>query len=304
MTLELAIMAKAAELQRAASAETAVGLHVAPGGTLIATYEDSAARLEERTKAMIEAWRKGADVATDALEEGVEEEKLGAMDKEWLQALEQAAPAVYALEMRTPLWASPEGSPHASPVATAVLGALMREAERRRVRLLVVDPLSAAFAGSANDAASVRGFMAALSGWARESGIAVLGIAHDTKNARGEFAREGADAGAAAVSGSAQWFDASRSVLWMAHPEALARPTGSGTTDEDVDHWRDCERERRQRIRRLSVVKANYGPTGWERQLGLRTVGGRYAGWAVSPGADQNERRGGNDDLDAAGLEL
>ena len=71
--------------------------------------------------------------------------------------------------------------------------------ETHKVRLLVVDPLAAAYACNENDRGLVRAFMANWDGWARNTGCAVLIISHPPKSASD-------------YSGSTDWHAAARAV--------------------------------------------------------------------------------------------
>ena len=114
--------------------------------------------------------------------------------------------------------------------------ALAELVERERPSLVVVDPVSAA-AGAVglNDAVGARAIMRAFASLSAATGAGFLIIAHDTKSARTE-ARAGLSPGAGAVSGSGQWHDAARAVLYM----------------HRVDGGREIE-----------CLKANHGRDGW-----------------------------------------
>ena len=60
-------------------------------------------------------------------------------------------------------------------------GALFSLAERVGARLLIIDPLAAAFVANENDRALVRSFLSALDQWADDAGCAVLTISHPPK---------------------------------------------------------------------------------------------------------------------------
>ena len=114
-------------------------------------------------------------------------------------------------------------------------GFSMLEAAIRDVgpSLVVIDPVSAMMgACTLNDPTAARSAMRALARLSTETGAGVLCLAHDTKAARNE-SRAGA--------GSGQWFDSSRSVLY------LNRKTDGGISV-------DC-------------LKANHGRAGWSQPL-------------------------------------
>lgn len=103
---------------------------------------------------------------------------------------------------RGPLWEpAGGGSRHTSTLGelSGVGRWLRRYCERSGARLLVVDPLAAAYACNENDRGLVRQFMASWDGWAREARCTVLLLAHPSK----------ADP---AYSGSTDWQAAARAV--------------------------------------------------------------------------------------------
>lgn len=135
------------------------------------------------------------------------------------------------------------------------------------VRLVVVDPVSVAYTGPANDAMAVRGFLADLGRKARDSNVGVLLVAHDTKAARDEVRRGTGDPGAGAVAGASQWWDGCRSVLHLGPVPA----TSEFATYEDAKALLRC-------------AKSNYGPTGWGALLGHRiSADGRWQGIDPQP---------------------
>ena len=160
------------------------------------------------------------------------------------------------------LWPDPEPLWVASDGGTAHCythwAELWRAVHSVGPRLVIIDPLSAAFADvSPSETSPVRAFLRALTreaapgnGWA---GCGVLLVAHDTKSAR-DAIRHGETPGAGVVAGSAAWYDGARGVLSL-------------TRDRDSD------------TRLLECVKANYGRTGWGALLRERTgTGGAYRG--------------------------
>ena len=105
------------------------------------------------------------------------------------------------------LW-EPSGNRHTSNLgALTEAGRRLREdCETRKARLLIIDPLAAAFALNENDRALVRGFMADWNGWARRANCAVLIVAHPSR-AHSDW------------SGSTDWQAASRAMLSMTVPD-------------------------------------------------------------------------------------
>ncbi len=72
------------------------------------------------------------------------------------------------------------------------------------IRLVVIDPLAAAFGGNENDRALVRDFLTGLADWTETTGAAVLLVAHPAKAAAGASAR---------YSGTTDWRNGVRA-LW------------------------------------------------------------------------------------------
>ena len=120
-----------------------------------------------------------------------------------------------------PVWV-PTGSGHTSNVGSlSPTGKWLRDyVERHEARLLILDPLAAAFALNENDRALVRGFCSDWDGWARMAGCAVLLIAHPPKGT--------AKDGAARYSGSTDWRNAARAVWSL---EKAGTPGTDGKPD-------------------------------------------------------------------------
>jgi len=132
-----------------------------------------------------------------------------------------------------PAWAPREdGSRHTSTlgVLTPTGAAIRAEAEAREARLLVLDPLAAAFACNENDRGIVRSFMADWDGWARATGCTVLLIAHPPKSE-------------AEYSGSTDWYGAARAV-WTLGLKDLPKKEGQ---------------KREGKATQFACVKSNYG---------------------------------------------
>jgi len=81
------------------------------------------------------------------------------------------------------LWGAAAGA-HTSTAGGWLPGgqALRRYAERANARLLIIDPLAAAFVANENDRALVRAFLSALDQWAEDTGCTVLIISHPPKS--------------------------------------------------------------------------------------------------------------------------
>ena len=138
---------------------------------------------------------------------------------------------------RGPIWA-PTGSGH-----TSNLGAITRagtqlraECQRRGAKLLILDPLAAAYACNENDRALVRGFLADWNGWAARIGCAVLIVAHPPKTGEG-------------YSGSTDWRNAVRALLVL---------------DEGKDSKEENKRDR-LRADKMSYAKR---PPPWRSRTG------------------------------------
>ena len=118
-----------------------------------------------------------------------------------------------------PLWEpDPKGSRHIATVGVlSSAGRWVRDyAERRGAKLLVIDPLAAAYGQDENSRALVRAFMSDWSSWAQKTGIAVVIVAHPPKNQERQ--------GQADYSGSTDW-KASCRAMWTLGLEAVGKET-------------------------------------------------------------------------------
>lgn len=124
------------------------------------------------------------------------------------------------------LWGAAHGA-HTSTAGGWLPGgdALRAYAERAAARLLIIDPLAAAFVANENDRALVRAFLSALDQWAEDMGCAVLIISHPPKSD-------------SAQSGSTDWRNGVQAVWELT------------TADKDDPDG----------LRRLKVDKLNEGP--------------------------------------------
>ena len=77
--------------------------------------------------------------------------------------------------------------------------------EERNAKLLIMDPLSSAFGGNANDPTAVHDFLSSFRGWGDAAKCATLLVGHLPKSAEGK---------AAGLSGSTAWEASARS-MWM-----------------------------------------------------------------------------------------
>ena len=162
------------------------------------------------------------------------------------------------------LWGPPVGT-HVS-TAAEMLGTgtrLLRDTAAMSARLLVIDPLAAAYMSSENDRGLVRAFTTRLAEWAAQTGCAVLIIAHPPKGRNGS--RGTAPALDDLYSGSTDW-PASMQSLWVFSRcgcEANAEAGEDGEEDPEPCPYRQ-----------LSNAKLNEGPEGqpplwfkWDKSL-------------------------------------
>ena len=142
-----------------------------------------------------------------------------------------------------PVWA-PEGSRHISAMATITpAGQELRYlCEDNGAKLLIMDPLAAAYAGDENARGLVRAFVADWDAWGRANDCAVLLLAHPPKTA------------GVAYAGSTDWQGSVRS-MWSLDKAKRGHPPGRGQEDTRPDEWR------------LSCEKSNYGPKPSALQL-------------------------------------
>ena len=155
-----------------------------------------------------------------------------------------------------PLWAPAKaGGGHVSTMG-ALTGAgrwLRRECEQQGAKLLLIDPLAAAYACSENDRGLVRHFMSDWDNWGRRTGCAVLVVAHPSKDSTGSADYH--------TSGSTDWHAASRFVWKMERMKVGKKLTG------------DDAKDTRPEAMRLEVTKSNYG------------IGAKPATWLSPKGA-------------------
>lgn len=148
------------------------------------------------------------------------------------------------------LWGPATGT-HVSTAATLLETGtrLLRDAEALGARLLVVDPLAAAFLSNENDRGLVRAFTNHLAEWAARTGCAVLIIAHPPKN-RGGSRGKIPDLDDL-YSGSTDW-PASMQSLWV-----FSRCRCEANAEEEEE-----EEPERCPYRQLWNAKVNEGPEG------------------------------------------
>ena len=169
-----------------------------------------------------------------------------------------------------PLWAPEQGSRHVQTVAelTAAGRRLRRLCERVGARLLIVDPLAAAYGSDENVRGLVRQFMASWDAWGRAHRCAVLMIAHPPKQGAGDRGTDGW------WSGSTDWPAAARSAWAL-------EPAGDLT--------------------RLVCHKASYGMAPDSVRLAADGVTWR-AVWETRPEANDGKVNGADGKVDPAGI--
>ena len=168
------------------------------------------------------------------------------------QGFEQLQDRLHYVNMRRAggLWGAAAGR-HTSTAGDWLPGgaALRAYAERHSARLLIVDPLAAAFVANENDRALVRAFLSALDQWAEDTGCAVLIISHPPKSDN-------------AQSGSTDWRNGVQAV-WELAPADKNAPDGA---------------------RRLHVDKLNEGPI--PAAIGVDYEAGRFVEVNATDGAN------------------
>lgn len=191
-----------------ASWRAACGVAVRPGPVVLVSYEDQPARIASRLRAM--------DVSNGVLKR------------------------LYIVVDPDPLW-KPTDRIAGGACRTTAFTALQEQLQALRPSLVVLDPISAAAGGlNLNDGGAARYAMRSLAELSATLGSGILVVAHDTKTAR-SAAKAGVLPGAGAVGGSAQWFDAARSVLYL---------QGGSEENPSVE-------------RTLWALKVNNGVAGW-----------------------------------------
>ena len=135
-----------------------------------------------------------------------------------------------------PLWARLHESPWELGVLTGTGRWLRAHCESAEARLLVIDPLAAAYAANENDRGEVRAFMSSWDSWARSSGCTVLMVAHPSK-AWSEY------------SGSTDWYASARAFWTLGRVDEDGSDPASGPGVKKKDS---------PTATRLECVKTNY----------------------------------------------
>ena len=143
-----------------------------------------------------------------------------------------------------PVWAPPQGRHISTMAELTVTGERLRRlCEQKDARLLVLDPLAAAYAADENARGLVRAFVSHWDAWGQANDCAVLILAHPPKSAGMSYA------------GSTDWQGAARA-LWTLQAEISKSPEDGPRT------WK------------LEFVKGNYGPRPEPLQLRWNTSAG------------------------------
>ena len=159
-----------------------------------------------------------------------------------------------------PVWAPPQGRHISTMAELTVTGERVRRlCEQENARLLVLDPLAAAYAADENARGLVRAFVSHWDAWGQTNNCAVLILAHPPKSAGISYA------------GSTDWQGAARA-LW--------------TLQAEIDKSSDAN----PRTWRLEFVKGNYGPK--PEPLRLRWDAGSGLRWEIM-GPDHGDVEGG-----------
>ena len=141
-----------------------------------------------------------------------------------------------------PLWA-PENDPKKLGSITPHGKWVRAYCERHEAKLLVIDPLVAAYGCSENDRAQTRLFANSWGAWAVENGISILVVAHPPKNSGEDY------------SGNSDWQAAVRAMWTLGRMTANGKRQGSDTDGENT-------------ATKFRVPKSNYG----QRQAGSHWV--------------------------------
>ena len=159
-----------------------------------------------------------------------------------------------------PVWAPPQGRHISTMAELTVTGERLRRlCEQENARLLVLDPLAAAYASDENARGLVRAFVSHWDAWGQANNCAVLMLAHPPKSAGINYA------------GSTDWQGAARA-LWTLQVEIDKSAAASPRS------WK------------LEFIKGNYGPRPEPLQLRWDTSGAGLR-WEVA-GATHSDVEG------------
>ena len=185
----------------------------------------------------------------------------------------QETEALRIVETSAPLFAPSDAGGRGRPQPTRTWNGVWTAVREMGAKLLIVDPLTAAYSGDTNaDTAGVRALLEASRREARAAGCGVLFVCHSAKSERmasGERQASGqldaADIDPAAIAGSAAFYDGARGVVYMERAPSerqIARATEAAKKagrPEPPPLGYDA---------RLVCLKSNYGRAGWWIPLG------------------------------------
>ena len=147
---------------------------------------------------------------------------------------------------------------------TRVADLLKKECEHKKAKLLMIDPLSAAFYGDENNKAEVYAFINSWASWGEKTETAVLISAHLPKNR---------DSRRSGYSGSTAWEGAVRSLFTLDRFDI--------NEDEEGERKKDGNKNLpRKAYLAIKGIKGNYAPTD---KVEIPVIRGKY-GWIESTG--------------------
>ena len=141
---------------------------------------------------------------------------------------------------------SAQGSQHISTLASQTRAGdrIQKFCEKLGAKLLIIDPLAAAYGSEENSRALVRDFMTFWLSWARKNKCTVLFISHEPKNVHEDFK----------ISGSTDWHSASRFVLHLGQVESRSL----GINDKMIVELKGSRMTKAKGLK-LTLIKSNYG---------------------------------------------
>ena len=152
-----------------------------------------------------------------------------------------------------PIWAPEQGTHISTVTALNEDGErLRRHAERIGAKLLVLDPVAAAYGADENSRALVRQFLASWNGWGQRTGCATMLVHHPPKGEEEPYA------------GSSDWHNGVRA-LWSMAKKKQGPPPAKNQPSEREEAWM------------LELHKSNYGPPQPPLRLDME----------MTPGADE-----------------
>ena len=242
LTLQYAIASSLANEtpQLEKGVETA-GMQVRKGRTLILGYEDPPKRIANRVKDLFTNHDFARLKKSNALPPSDEpwEGRLWSIVNKYVTLIKHNRDAIYGFEI---------GDTYGKvPAPLGAWDALWRAVKDGKYDMLVIDPVLASYISDQNSAAFVRAFMNELYKMAEKYNVAILLIAHTTK-----ANRQDKEDITGVVSGSAAWYDASRSV-------AIMQPHYDETIEESTTgRKKKVVRTLKEGVYDLNSAKSNY----------------------------------------------